>query len=92
MSGPSRSMIGSVIGGLAGSAIAGPVGGLIGALAGNVIATNAFGGTSSNSFPAAPSRAGETRGPALSQRDRDSISPAASRSMDRNGGRMTGLW
>lgn len=91
--GPARGMLGGMIGGMAGTAVAGPIGGLIGGLVGNVVAKNAFGGGGFGSgFPAAPSSAGERQGPSLSQRDRDSISPAASRSMDRNGGRMTGLW
>lgn len=87
--GPARGMLGGIVGGAAGTAIAGPVGGLIGGLVGRAIAGNALG---KNSFPDAPGRFGERSGPSLSQRDRDSISPAASRSMDRNGGRMTGLW
>jgi hypothetical protein len=91
--GPARGLVGGLVGGAAGTAVAGPIGGLIGGLIGKAIASKAFGnGGYASGFPSAPSTAGQRQGPALSQRDRDSISPAASRSMDRNGGAMTGLW
>ncbi len=83
-----------ILGGLAGTAVLGPVGGIIGGLIGQQLGK----GLARNSFPSAPSPLGDswrgpdTKGKALSKSERSSISPAASRSMSKNGGKTTGLW
>lgn len=97
--GPARGMLGGIAGAMAGTAVAGPLGGLIGGLVGKTLASGMGGRGGFPSAPSAFSGSNDSRinssiaaSNRMSQRDRDSLSPAANRSMDRNGGRMTGLW
>jgi len=89
MPGGASGLVGGLLGAAIGSAIAGPVGGMIGGLAGKSLIGGNLGG---GGFPAAPGTFGEKQGKGLTQGQRADISPAASRSMGKNGGKMTGLW